>query len=96
MTTLLSDKEFTDRFCSKCGSQRCEGIGTEWFDGCAHAFHLESYYTSREKENKEKGSVDPIHLINNIAKMCIEKGGFNVDIHSTKDELSIGFYPWGE
>ena len=94
MTTLVSDKEFTDKYCRECGSQRCEGVGTEWFDGCAHAFNLASYYLSREKSNDASRNADPIHLINNIAKMCIEKGGYNVDIHSSKDELSIGFYPW--
>ena len=30
----LSEKEFVKRFCHNCGSQRCEGIGTDWFDGC--------------------------------------------------------------
>lgn len=26
--------EFEEKYCKYCGSQRCEGIGTEWFDGC--------------------------------------------------------------
>lgn len=30
----LTEEEFVRLYCSKCGSQRCEGIGTEWFDGC--------------------------------------------------------------
>ena len=32
----LSKEEFYDKFCSGCGSQRCEGIGTVWFDGCIY------------------------------------------------------------
>ena len=32
----LSAEEFYDKFCSHCGSQRCEGIGTVWFDGCMY------------------------------------------------------------
>ena len=32
----LSAGEFYDKFCSHCGSQRCEGIGTDWFEGCEH------------------------------------------------------------
>ena len=36
----LTEKEFVKLHCSKCGSQRCEGIGTEWFDGCRFKEHL--------------------------------------------------------
>jgi hypothetical protein len=32
----MNKEEFETTFCSSCGSQRCEGIGTEWFDGCKH------------------------------------------------------------
>ena len=34
------EKEFIERFCHNCGSQRCEGIGTDWFDGCQYKNHL--------------------------------------------------------
>ena len=33
---LLSEKEFEERYCKLCGSQRCEGIGSVFFEGCAH------------------------------------------------------------
>lgn len=29
-----NEKEFVEHFCHNCGSQRCEGIGTVWFEGC--------------------------------------------------------------
>ena len=29
-----SREEFIAKHCSVCGSQRCEGVDTEWFDGC--------------------------------------------------------------
>ena len=32
----LSAEEFYDEFCSGCGSQGCEGIGTVWFYGCGY------------------------------------------------------------
>ena len=32
----LSEDEFINKYCRKCGSQRCEGIGTESFEGCIH------------------------------------------------------------
>lgn len=31
---LLTESEFIREYCHRCGSQRCEGIGTDWFDGC--------------------------------------------------------------
>ena len=31
---MLSKEQFVHQYCHNCGSQRCEGIGTEWFDGC--------------------------------------------------------------
>lgn len=30
----ITAEEFVKTYCHNCGSQRCEGIGTEWFDGC--------------------------------------------------------------
>ena len=36
-------KEFTQHYCHNCGSQRCEGIGTEWFKGCEYKEHLKDY-----------------------------------------------------
>jgi hypothetical protein len=36
-------KEFTQHYCHNCGSQRCEGVGTEWFKGCHHKEHLKNY-----------------------------------------------------
>lgn len=32
----LSAEEFYEKFCLNCGSQRCEGIGTDWFEGCEY------------------------------------------------------------
>ncbi len=34
-------KQFTETYCYKCGTQRCEGIHTIWFDGCQHKGELE-------------------------------------------------------
>lgn len=27
----MSEKEFANKYCSKCGTQRCEGVGTELY-----------------------------------------------------------------
>ena len=34
--------EFVEHFCRRCGSQRCEGIGTEWWVACKYADHLKT------------------------------------------------------
>lgn len=36
-------EEFAKLYCSNCGSQRCEGIGTPWFEGCMHKECLKDY-----------------------------------------------------
>lgn len=41
--TKYTEKEFIEKYCHNCGSQRCEGIGTEWFDGCHHKYELKGY-----------------------------------------------------
>lgn len=35
--------EFVEHFCHRCGSQRCEGIGTPWFEECQYKEHLKDY-----------------------------------------------------
>lgn len=32
--TKYNEKEFIKHFCNHCGTQRCEGIHSEWFEGC--------------------------------------------------------------
>lgn len=41
MKKKISKEEFYKKYCLMCGSQRCEGIGTEWFYGCKHRTELE-------------------------------------------------------
>lgn len=39
MEEVLEDiqkQEFVERYCRACGSQRCEGIDTDWFEGCEY------------------------------------------------------------
>lgn len=43
----LTKEEFYSKHCQLCGSQRCEGIGTDWFDGCKYRYELENYITEQ-------------------------------------------------
>lgn len=36
----LTEHKFIQKYCNNCGSQRCEGIGSEWFDGCKFKDYL--------------------------------------------------------
>lgn len=38
----LTSNQFIDTFCNNCGSQRCGGIGTEWFNGCRYKYYLQN------------------------------------------------------
>lgn len=38
----LSKDEFYKTHCAKCGSLRCEGIDSDWFDGCQHKDELKT------------------------------------------------------
>ena len=46
----MNDKQFIETYCNKCGSQRCEGIGTEWFEGCKYRWNHDSYDAATEIE----------------------------------------------
>lgn len=46
----MNDKQFEQTYCSNCGSQRCEGIGTEWFEGCKYRWNHDSYNAAAEIE----------------------------------------------
>lgn len=37
----LTEKEFYEKYCRKCGSLRCEGMKIEWFDGCQYKRYLQ-------------------------------------------------------
>ena len=39
----MNDKEFIEKYCHNCGTQRCEGIGTEWFEGCQYKNEHDSF-----------------------------------------------------
>lgn len=50
----MSEKEFANKYCGNCGTQRCEGVGTEFADGCTYylkyVLGLEFYTEDEDKE----------------------------------------------
>ena len=39
----MNEKQFIEKYCHNCGTQRCEGIGTEWFERCSKRWNLDGY-----------------------------------------------------
>ena len=37
----MNKYEFQLIYCLCCGTQRCEGVDSEWFEGCEHKDELE-------------------------------------------------------
>ena len=60
----MNEKQFVETYCHNCGSQRCEGIGTEWFEGCKYRWNLDGQDPASEIERLNKKFWD---LVNSIA-----------------------------
>lgn len=37
----MNIEEFTKTYCARCGTQRCEGITSEWGEGCQYRWNLD-------------------------------------------------------
>lgn len=44
----MTKEEFIEKHCKMCGTQRCEGIDTDWFDGCHYRNELDGYEDKNE------------------------------------------------
>ena len=73
----MNDKQFIETYCRNCGTQRCEGIGTEWFEGCPYRWNHDSYDAATEIEQLNKKIMD-------MAKKMVEGGNKMKQIKQTK------------
>ena len=44
----MNEKQFIEKYCYGCGTQRCEGPGTEWFEGCQNRWNLDGVDAAAE------------------------------------------------
>ena len=44
----MNKKQFTETYCLQCGTQRCEGIDSEWFEGCPYRWNLDDMDSAAE------------------------------------------------
>lgn len=54
----MTEKRFVETYCHNCGTQRCEGIGTEWFEGCKYKWNLDGMDAATKIERLEKQIYD--------------------------------------
>lgn len=54
----MNDRQFVETYCHNCGTQRCEGIGTEWFEGCKYKWNLDGQDAASEIARLEKQIYD--------------------------------------
>ena len=54
----MTEKQFIEKYCHSCGTQRCEGPGTEWFEGCSKRWNLEGMDSAAEIERLNKSITD--------------------------------------
>lgn len=49
----MNKDEFIKTYCHNCGSQRCEGIDSEWFEGCRLKWNLDGMDAAAEIKRLE-------------------------------------------
>ncbi len=76
----MNKEQFIKTHCRNCGSQRCEGIDSEWFDGCAKKWELKDLRCITPSADK------PIKIMYEGEQILV-----NID-----DSTKIGFWEFGD
>ena len=71
----MTEKKFIETYCHKCGTQRCEGTGTEWFEGCPYRWNLDGYGDAAKKIQELEKKIEQlgmklVHLQNSGWSKC--------------------------
>lgn len=62
----MDKQQFYETYCLNCGTQRCEGIDTEWFEGCSKRWNFDGYDAASEIERlNDKITELSIKLVKN-------------------------------
>lgn len=77
----MNDTQFIEKYCHNCGSQRCEGIGTDWFEGCRFRWNHDSYDAATEIDRLNKKIIE---LATKLAKMTKEAGEIKTNFNCEK------------
>lgn len=63
---VMNKKQFIETYCHNCGTQRCEGIDTEWFEGCPKRWNLDNYGDAAAEIEKLNNKI--MDLANELIK----------------------------
>lgn len=85
----MNEKQFIETYCNKCGTQRCEGVGTEWFEGCSKRWNLDGMDAATEIERLNK---QVILLASQLATKVPE--AYWTGKLPSDDAHAEGFAPW--
>lgn len=83
ITKDICDKEtFINIYCKNCGSQRCEGVDSEWFNGCLFKERVQIVEKCQEQHFIEKEPLlawlEAMHVSEYIIKAIEDENRFPV------------------
>lgn len=85
----MNEEQFIKTYCHNCGTQRCEGVGSPWFEGCKYRWNLDGIDAAAEIDRLNK---QVILLASQLATKAPEAhwtGKLPSD-----DAHAEGFAPW--
>lgn len=68
----MTEEAFIKEHCCCCGSQRCEGIGTAWFEGCVYKWDLDGMQPAKEINRL---NLRVMKLAHELAAVNLNKSG---------------------
>lgn len=73
----MNKEQFVEKYCLACGSQRCEGIDSEWGEGCQYRWNLDGMDPAAEikrlNEVIMKLSTKLMKLDKSRCKKCVHE-----------------------
>lgn len=95
----MDKEQFIKTHCLNCGSQRCEGIDSEWFEGCSKKWDLDGMNPSDEIERLNNKIMELASQMVNIntsekpIKVVFEGQQKVLDLINN---VKIGFWEFGD
>ena len=83
----MTENQFIEKYCYSCGTQRCEGPRTEWFEGCQKRWNLAGMDPVSEIERLNKTITD---LASKVARDYVKLPETGIG------DLSDGYHTFNE
>ena len=76
----MTEKQFIETYCNGCGTQRCEGIGSPWFEGCPKRWNLDGYGDAATEIERLNDKI--MELGFKLVKLSNVSGEWKVEEHN--------------